>query len=173
MVILAISESKYVDIRSFKAIGGISLSEVYPTKIMLYFYSCSCAEFRVFNTILSKALITRNPNEPTYWQTQQELRKKRPKTGGRIFPSDGLFVFSITDGKTDQQKIKGRKTGLAKGRLVLVPVNLIGFPSARPKMIDRFDKKNPTARCWSVRRSVDLLGKKFIFQNQYFINFRT
>ena len=34
-----------------------------------------------------------------------------------------------------------RKTGIAKGRSGLVPVNLVGFPSVRPKMIGCFDGK--------------------------------
>ena len=38
-------------------------------------------------------------NEPTNRRTVQELRTNRPKPGGRILPSDRLFIFSITGKK--------------------------------------------------------------------------
>ena len=49
--------------------------------------------------------VSHSLNEPTDRQNNQELRKNRPKNGRHIFPSDRLFIFSLTDGKPALLKV--------------------------------------------------------------------
>ena len=66
-------------------------------------------------------------NEPADQQTNQELLKNRRSN------------FSV--GPTVYVQSNRRKNGFAKSRSVLIPVNLVGFPSVRPKMIGWLDGK--------------------------------
>ena len=59
------------------------------------------------------------------------------------------------------------KSGFAKGRPVLVPVNLLGFPSARPEMIGRFDGK--PNRQFLVGTKVGGLAREAVLMHPYWL----
>ena len=83
-------------------------------------------------------------NEPTDQQTNQELRKNRPK------PAIGFFHW--TDCLSTKNRLCYRLVDFSPGKFGR-------FPVAKAKN-DRLDLwKNPTASFSSVRRSVRLLGR--------------
>ena len=73
-----------------------------------------------------------DPNKPTDRLTDQESSKNRPKTDGRIFPSNRLFIFSVTGAKpTDKRPAENQLCWKSLGR----------FYVGKAKNIGRFDEK--------------------------------